>query len=197
MRRGARCGRHALLPASEACRQTGSHLERLDEALAGHLAIHELLGLGVDSQERVAVPWRVGAHDPTRLRPRHPRWVCCGPARLGALGRASDGGGEADGRQIDVPLSELCKGRAVREAEPDDADTFQHTVAAQLIQHERRVNDVGLLLLVRDDASHKVRRGVLERRQQRRQLGLGTGPLSSPQGRPCTCRVSHSTPRVA
>jgi len=71
-----------------------------------------------------------------------------------------------------VALAELGKGDTGREAHADNADALEHAVAAQLLEHERRLDDARLLDLVRDDAPDKVRVRFVERVDQRRQLLL-------------------------
>ena len=47
--------------------------------------------------------------------------------------------------------------RTIREAFAANTDALEHTVARELIEDERRIDEAALLLLVRDDAANKVR----------------------------------------
>eukprot|EP00160_Parvularia_atlantis_P003188 Unigene1265_Nuclearia_a/m.4022 Unigene1265_Nuclearia_a/g.4022 ORF Unigene1265_Nuclearia_a/g.4022 Unigene1265_Nuclearia_a/m.4022 type:complete len:457 (+) Unigene1265_Nuclearia_a:826-2196(+) len=78
-------------------------------------------------------------------------------------------GDRARGEDL-VPLLELGEGDARREAHAHDTDALEHTVAAQLLEHQRRVDDAGLLLLVGDDAPHKMRVRLVEGGEQVGQL---------------------------
>lgn len=53
-----------------------------------------------------------------------------------------------------------------------DADALEDTVAAQLVQHQGRVDEAGALQVVGNDAADKMRVGVVERVHQGRQLFL-------------------------
>lgn len=50
--------------------------------------------------------------------------------------------------------------QSVGEAFTADTDTFQDTVASQLIQDQGRVDDTGSLLLVGDDTTNEVLKDV-------------------------------------
>jgi len=69
-------------------------------------------------------------------------------------------------------LLELAKGETIGEAETDDTDTFEDTVAAQLLKHERGFDDSRLLHFVGNDATNKVGARVLECGEQSSKLLL-------------------------
>eukprot|EP00042_Codosiga_hollandica_P058624 m.886787 g.886787 ORF g.886787 m.886787 type:complete len:1258 (+) comp59913_c0_seq1:2120-5893(+) len=75
-------------------------------------------------------------------------------------------------RQQRVALTELLEQDAVGEALAADANAFNDTVAAQLVQGELGVQSHGLLELVGDDAANKVRIGVQKSLHQVGQLLL-------------------------
>ena len=70
------------------------------------------------------------------------------------------------------PLLEVREGHTVGESLSADTDTFQHTIASQLVEHQAGINDTGLLVLIGDDATHKVRLGVEQGGHQTVQLLL-------------------------
>jgi len=70
--------------------------------------------------------------------------------------------GDGTGGEDLVALLELGKGNALGETHADDTDTFEDTVAAELVEDEGGINDSGLLDLVGDDATDKVGVGLVE-----------------------------------
>uniref|UniRef100_A0A2M4C5L0 Putative secreted protein n=1 Tax=Anopheles marajoara TaxID=58244 RepID=A0A2M4C5L0_9DIPT len=75
-------------------------------------------------------------------------------------------------RQQFVALAELLEWDTVRETLAADTDTLEHTIAPQLIQHQRSIDLARSLLVVGDDATHKVRIRVAQRVHQFGQLFL-------------------------
>eukprot|EP00732_Lithocolla_globosa_P001104 Lithocolla_globosa_v1_NODE_497_length_3887_cov_213.445459.p2 type:complete len:191 gc:universal NODE_497_length_3887_cov_213.445459:1510-2082(+) len=69
-----------------------------------------------------------------------------------------------------VTLLEFSKGDTVRVTHTDDTNTFQHTIASELVQHQGGVNDTWLLLFVGNDTTDKVGGGVFQSSHQRGQL---------------------------
>lgn len=61
-----------------------------------------------------------------------------------------------------VTLSEFLERNSVWEALSANTDALKHTVAPQLVKHQRCVDLSGPLLVVGDDASHKVGVGVAQ-----------------------------------
>ena len=57
-------------------------------------------------------------------------------------------------------MLEVVVDHSVGETFTADTNTLKHTVASQLIQHESRVDDTGLFLLVGDDATNEVGVGL-------------------------------------
>jgi len=56
-----------------------------------------------------------------------------------------------------VPLPEFLVEESVGKSFAANANTFQNTIAAQLVQHQLSVNHTRTLHLIGDDATHKMR----------------------------------------
>lgn len=69
-------------------------------------------------------------------------------------------------------MSELLEWNPVGETLSADPDTFQNTVASQLIEHKRRVNFASAFFVIGNDAPDEVRVGVSERDHELGQLFL-------------------------
>jgi hypothetical protein len=95
---------------------------------------------------------------------------------LAALDKAR---GQDTGREDQVALAELLEEHAVGVALAANADALQHTVAAELVKHQRRVDLAGALDVVGDDATHKVRVCAVEREHELRQLVLRGSEVSA------------------
>merc|ERR1719295_2044014 len=76
---------------------------------------------------------------------------------LGALLRVTGQIGKDFGGDDGVTHHEVSVGHLVRQTQHTNADTLEHTVAVKLVHDKRSIDVSGLLDLVRDDATHKVR----------------------------------------
>ena len=63
---------------------------------------------------------------------------------------------------IYLPLLELLVYEPIREALATDTDSFQHTIATELVEYQLSVNNSWLLEFIRNDATNKVGGSVPE-----------------------------------
>ena len=74
------------------------------------------------------------------------------------------------GVQLFVALKEFLEGNAVGETLAANADAFQDTVAAQLVQHQRSLDLAGPFLVIGDDATGEIWVRVAQSGHELRQL---------------------------
>ena len=99
------------------------------------------------------------------------------------------------GCQQFVSLPELLEGNPVGESLAADSDPLEDTVASELVQHKGSVDLARLLLVVGDDAPHKVGVGVPQGDHQLGQLllvELGDGAEHPSLGHSAKLGVRHS-----
>jgi len=95
---------------------------------------------------------------------------------LGALLGVTGHVGEDLGGDNGVTGHEVGVGHLVGQTQHTDADTLEHAVAVKLVHDKRSVDVSGLLDLVGDDATHKVRMsGVQVSHQLHQGLSVGGG----------------------
>ena len=70
------------------------------------------------------------------------------------------------GRKQFIALAEFLEWNAIGEALAANADAFQDTVTAELVQNQRGVDLAGALLVIRNDAANKVGVRVAQRGHQ-------------------------------
>ena len=98
------------------------------------------------------------------------------------------------GSQEFVTLTELLEGDPVGEALSADTDTFEDTVAPELVQDQGGVNLTGPLFVIGNDAANKVRVRVSQGVHQLGQLflvELGDGPEHALAGAGTELGVTH------
>lgn len=70
------------------------------------------------------------------------------------------------GAQNRITLFEIRMKVPVREAFAANANALKHTVASQLVEHQRRFEQPGGLFFVRDDATNEMRMRLVQHRHQ-------------------------------